>query len=89
MIWEMDSVSPRFHLAVLRLCHYLATFLCSARVMRKIFSYLLTGLLVDFIPDYFGPWELFPNVKSCAVCMRELLAHDKEPVTLCSTKTMS
>jgi hypothetical protein len=89
MTWEMDSVSPRFHLAVPRLCHYLVTFLCSARVMRKIFSYLLTCLLVDFISDYFGSWELFPKVKSCAVCMREFLAHDKGPVSLCSTITMS
>lgn len=78
MIWEMDSVSPRFHLTVLRLCHYLATFLCSARVMRKIVSYLLTVLLVDFIPNYFGSWESFPKVKSCAACMRELPAHDKD-----------
>jgi len=57
--------------------------------MRKIFSYLLTCLLVDFIPDYFGSWELFPKVKSCAVCMREFLAHDKGPVSLYSTITMS
>jgi len=44
-------------------------FFCSAHVMRKIISYLLTYLLVDFISDYFGSWELFPKVVMC--CLHE------------------